>query len=189
MLKNACLDIKNLMDTGRKPLPVSINFSRMDFIDVDIVSMIEEVVSKYDVDKKLLHIEITESALMDDGDKLHEAVDKLHKLGYIVWLDDFGSGYSSFNVLKDFEFDLVKLDMMFLSSFSTNPKSKVIINSVVKMAQNIGLATLCEGVETIEQADFLASIGVDKLQGYLYGKPQTYEEIKEKIDNKEYKIA
>ena len=79
--------------------------------------------------------------------------------------------------------------MEFLSSFSENPKSKMIINSVVKMAKEIGLDTLCEGVETGEQAEFLASIGVDRLQGYLFGKPMPYEVIKEKIDKEELKVA
>ena len=187
MLINSCKFIQNNIKNGRDKLSISINFSRMDFIATDIVSKIEEVVQKYKTPKDLLHIEITESALTDNFDKLQKDVARLHELGYKVWLDDFGSGYSSFNTLKDFDFDLVKLDMLFLSSFNENPKSKVIINSVVKMAQNIGLGTLCEGVETIEQADFLSSIGVERLQGYLYGKPEDEEAIINKINKKEYK--
>lgn len=187
MLINSCKFINENIEKGRKNLSISINFSRMDFIAIDIVSKIEEIVQQYKTPKELLHIEITESALTDNGDKLQKDVARLHELGYKVWLDDFGSGYSSFNVLKDFNFDVVKLDMLFLSSFNENPKSKVIINSVVKMAQDIGLGTLCEGVETIEQADFLSSIGVDRLQGYLYGKPEAPEVIADKINKKEYK--
>ena len=175
MLRNACKHLREEIDAGKKPLALSINFSRMDFITVDIVSMIEEVVNEYQIDKDLLHIEITESALMDDQDKLKDAIDRLHKFGYKVWLDDFGSGYSSFNVLKDFSFDVLKLDMAFLSSFGSNPKAKTIIGSVVEMAKTLGIGTLCEGVETKEQADFLSSIGVERLQGYLYGKPEPYE--------------
>ena len=187
MLVNSCKFIQENIKKGRKNLSISINFSRMDFLAVDIVNKIEEVVQKYKTPKELLHIEITESALNDQGEKLQKDISRLHKLGYKVWLDDFGSGYSSFNALKDFNFDVVKLDMLFLSSFKENPKSKVIINSVVKMAQDIGLGTLCEGVETAEQADFLASIGVDRLQGYLYGKPEAPSVINEKIEKKEYK--
>ena len=189
MLKNACKHIKSSIDNKRKPIEVSINFSRNDFVMVDIVDEIDRVVNEYKIPKHLLHIEITESALNEDAERLQKDIERLHKLGYQVWLDDFGSGYSSFNVLKDFSFDMVKLDMEFLSSFNENPKSKTIINSVVKMANAIGLETLCEGVETKEQSSFLASIGVDRLQGYLYGKPMPCGDLKAKIDNKEFKVA
>lgn len=188
MLRNTCNDIRRNQEANRKPIEVSINFSRNDFTMVDIVSEIEKVVNEYNTPKHLLHIEITESALTEDGDRLQKDIARLHELGYQVWLDDFGSGYSSFNVLKDFNFDMVKLDMKFLSSFNENPKSKVIIDSVVKMAKAIDLATLCEGVETKEQASFLTSIGVDRLQGYLYGKPMPAEDLLAKVNNKELRI-
>lgn len=188
MLNAVCRDIRNNMDRGIFVVPVSINFSRMDFFAIDVVSKIEEIVNEYRVPKDLLHIEITESALTDDSDVLKNAVKRLHELGYAVWLDDFGSGYSSFNVLKDFDFDVVKLDMAFLSSFGKNKKQKTIIKSVVALAHTIGMSTLSEGVETEEEADFLESIGVERLQGYLYGKPMSYDDLKKKVDNKELSL-
>lgn len=185
MLRIVCRDLRANMDKGYPAFPVSINFSRHDFAVVDIVSMIDEVVNEYNIPKHMLHVEITESALTKDEDNLKVAMDRLHKLGYEIWLDDFGSGYSSFNVLKDFEFDMLKLDMKFLVGFEGNDKAKVLIKNVIHLADQIGIKTLCEGVETAEQADFLKSVNCGRLQGWLIGKPIPYEEFKEKIVSKQ----
>ena len=189
VLRLVCKQMRENLDNNEPVLPVSINFSRIDFKVVDIVSIIDSIIKEYDIPRDLLHIEITESALMGDEDLLKNSMKRLHELGYAVWLDDFGSGYSSFNVLKDYPFDMLKLDMEFLVGFDTNEKSKFLIKSVVPMADRIGMHTLAEGVETKEEADFLESIGCGRLQGYLYGKPLPYEELKAKIDNKEFKLA
>lgn len=189
VLRLVCKQMRENLDNNEPVLPVSINFSRIDFKVVDIVSIIDSIIKEYDIPRDLLHIEITESALMGDEDLLKNSMKRLHELGYAVWLDDFGSGYSSFNVLKDYPFDMLKLDMEFLVGFDTNEKSKFLIKSVVPMADRIGMHTLAEGVETKEEADFLESIGCGRLQGYLYGKPLPYEELKAKIYNKEFKLA
>ena len=189
MLRIICRDIRNCLDNNLPIVPVSINFSKMDFVLLDIVSVIDQVVAEYSVPKDFIHVEITESALMDDRDILKKAIDDLHKKGFAVWLDDFGSGYSSFNVLKDFDFDVLKLDMEFLKGFHNNQKSKQVIRSVVEMAHAVGMKTLHEGVETDEEAQFLKTISCGKLQGYLFGKPIPYEEIKAKLDNKELTLA
>ena len=189
ILRIVCRDICFNMDNGLPVLPVSINFSRYDFAVVDIVSMIDEVVTEFGVPKDCLHIEITESALTKDEDNLKTAMARLHKLGYAIWLDDFGSGYSSFNVLKDFEFDMLKLDMKFLVGFEGNAKAKTLIKAVVQLADQIGMKTLCEGVETLEEAEFLKSVNCGRLQGYLIGKPMPYNDLKEKIIAKQYTIS
>ena len=116
-------------------------------------------------------------------------MDELHANGYAVWLDDFGSGYSSLNALKDYEFDVLKLDMDFIRGFKGSKKEKALINAVVNMAEDIGMKTLCEGVETMEQAEFLESANCGRLQGYLYGKPLSYEELYKKIKDGEYKLS
>ena len=174
---------------GEPVIPVSINFSRIDFLVIDIVSIIDSVIKEYNISPDLLHIEITESALMNDEDVLKNSIKRLHELGYSVWLDDFGSGYSSFNVLKDYEFDVLKLDMAFLVGFENNKKAKFLIESVIQMANQIGMKTLSEGVETKDEAKFLEGIGCGRLQGYLYGKPIPYEELKGKIDNGEFTLS
>ena len=114
---------------------------------------------------------------------------RLKENGFSIWLDDFGSGYSSFNALKDYSFDVLKLDMEFLKGFETNQKSKPLIKSVIDMAGQIGMRTLAEGVETEEQAKFLNSIGCEKLQGYLVSKPITYEDLNSGISEGKFVIS
>ena len=189
ILRKVCADLRYNLANDYPPIPASINVSRLDFAIVDIVSMIDEIVQEYEVPRELISIELTESALLDDNKVLKTAIDEFHKLGYKVWLDDFGAGYSSLNVLNDYDFDLIKLDMKFLSDFEHNKKSKALINSVVKMAKEIEVDTLCEGVETDEEARFLKQIGCEKLQGYFFGKPSTYEEMKDKIINGHFKLS
>ena len=189
VLRIVCQDIKRNIENGLPLIPVSINFSRLDFVVMDIVKVIDDTINEFGIPHNLFHVEITESALMNDHDILKSAVKRLHELGYEVWLDDFGSGYSSFNVLKDFEFDMLKLDMEFLVGFEGNEKSKVLIQSVVQMANQIGIKTLCEGVETKDQVNFLKGVKCGRLQGFHFGKPISYFDMKQKIINKEYLLA
>ena len=113
----------------------------------------------------------------------------MRELGYKIWLDDFGSGYSSLNTIAEYAFDVLKLDMKFLTGFSDNKKSRALIKSVISMADQIGMKTLCEGVETDEQAAFLEEASCGRLQGYLYGKPLSYDELLGKIQQGEYSVA
>lgn len=189
IFETVCRDIRQNLDEGRQILPVSINFSRLDFELMDAVEILEGFVKQYGIDKEYLHVEVTESAMLDDLGVLNRASDKLREFGYAIWLDDFGSGYSSLNFLKDYAFDVMKIDMRFLENFSHNDRAGVIIESIIELAGRIGMRTLAEGVETKEQADFLLKIGCERLQGYLFGKPMMMEEIKGKIESGEYQIS
>ncbi|MBR2811733.1 MAG: EAL domain-containing protein, partial [Solobacterium sp.] len=124
-------------------------------------------------------------ALTDQMNVLQENMSRLCSYNFSLWLDDFGSGYSSLNVLKDFRFDVLKLDMMFLRDFPQNQKSEPIIKMVVELAHKLGMITLCEGVETKEQFEFLQSVGCDKAQGYYFNKPLPREEVLKQYYNKE----
>ena len=189
ILRLVCQDIRYNLDNGLPVLPVSINFSRADFGLIDIVEVVTSTVEEFKIPHELLHIEITESALTDEEDTLKLTINRLHENGFATWLDDFGSGYSSFNVLKDYEFDVLKLDMKFLTGFSNNNKARALIKSVVSMAEQIGMKTLCEGVETMEQAAFLEEASCGRLQGYLYGKPLSYADMMERIKNGEFELS
>ena len=189
ILRLVCQDIRYNLDHGLPVLPVSINFSRADFGLIDIVDVVSKTVEEYGVPHELLHIEITESALTDEEDILKDTINRLHKNGFATWLDDFGSGYSSFNVLKDYEFDVLKLDMKFLTGFGENEKSRSLIRSVINMADQIGMKTLCEGVETMEQAAFLEEASCGRLQGFLYGKPLSYQDMMDRIKNGEFELS
>ena len=174
MIEQICRDYREITDKGGKTVPVSFNLSRFDFLLCDIFDVVETAVNKYRVPRDMLHIEITESMVVSDGGRIKETIDRLHKAGYLIWMDDFGSGYSSLGVLKDYEFDELKIDMAFLRNM--NSKARSIITSVVEMSKGIGVRTLAEGVETQEQFDFLLGIGCEKVQGYLFGKPAPYAE-------------
>ena len=189
ILRIVCEKIRFNLDFQLPVLPVSINFSRADFGVIDLVKTINEIVDYYKVPHELIHVEITESALTKKKDLLMETLNELHANGYAVWLDDFGSGYSSLNNLKDFEFDVLKLDMDFLRGYKGSAKEKALISCVINLAEEIGMKTLCEGVETMEQAEFLESAHCGRLQGYLYGKPLSYDELLKKIKAGEYKLS
>ena len=189
VLRLVCKDIRYNLDHDLPVIPVSINFSRADFGLVDIVEVVSKTADEFKVPHELIHVEITESALADEEDILKNTINRLHDIGFATWLDDFGSGYSSFNVLKDYEFDVLKLDMKFLTGFEGNEKAKSLIKSVISMADQIGMKTLCEGVETMEQAAFLEQSSCGRIQGYLYGKPLSYDELKQKIKDGEYTLS
>lgn len=170
VLDEVCRTLRQRLDENLPITPVSFNLSRYDFDMVDVFDLIENTRKKYAVPRDFLHIEITESVLSQDSSTVHRTLNHLRREGYEIWLDDFGSGYSSLNILRDYTVDLIKLDMGFLRNFTE--KSRSIISSVINMAKNLGVKTLAEGVETKEHADFLASIGCGRQQGYYYGKPR-----------------
>lgn len=171
MIKSICRDIREMKNDGLNVVPVSVNLSRIDFELGDMVTYLDKCVEKYDIDKSLIHVEITESVLMENPNDLQFQIKKFQNRGFEVWMDDFGSGYSSFNVLKDFDFDMLKIDMLFMKDFESNKKAKKILAAIVEMAKTIGIKTLAEGVETQEQFEFLRTVGCDRAQGYLFGKP------------------
>ena len=159
---------------GLPEIPISINLSRMDFLHCDIFKEVESLVAELDIPRRMLHIEITESTMTSREDAVLKAIDAFKSAGYELWMDDFGSGYSTLNMLKDCSFDVLKMDMAFLRS--DTPRSRSIIASVVAMDKRIGNRTLAEGVETAEQAEFLRNVGCEKMQGYFFGKPMPFEE-------------
>ena len=185
----ACRDLRAAIDAGKPVVPVSLNFSRLDFELMDAVAELDGLVKKYGLDKDLIHVEVTESALTDNHAKLNEAINRIKDLGYSLWLDDFGSGYSSLNVLKDYQFDVIKIDMRFLSNLENNEKARTLIDCIIQMANRINMLTLTEGVETKIQAEFLNRIGCNRLQGYLFGKPIPKEALYDRIDKGELVVS
>lgn len=169
------LQARNLK-VGNPVAPISVNISRSDFDYCDPVEIITNYLDEHNVRRDLICVEITETALMNDRGLIKKEIKRLHEAGIEIWMDDFGSGYSSLNVLKDFEFDEIKIDMQFMRDFSE--KSKTIITMAVKMAKELGIHTLAEGVETEEHLEFLKSIGCEKIQGYYYAKPLPISDIR-----------
>ena len=175
VLEEICRLYQQRVEAGLPMIPVSFNLSRIDFYGNSIFEDVDRVVRKYHVPRHMIHVEITESIFIKDGVTISTQIEQFRNAGYEMWMDDFGSGYSSLNVLKDYHFDEIKIDMAFLSSLSG--KARSIIRSTVRMAKEIGIHTLVEGVETEEQMEFIRSIGCEKIQGYFYGRPMDISEF------------
>lgn len=167
---------------GLPVVPVSVNLSRVDFEVSQPLDMVEEVVKRYRLPRRLIRMEITESALVKSEKVLKKAIAAFRKAGYECWLDDFGSQYSSLNVLHTFYLDELKIDMAFLRHF--NERSRKIIKSIVVMAKTLGIHTLAEGAETREQVEFLRSIGCEKIQGFYYSRPRPWQDIEQWMKEK-----
>ena len=177
IVNRACENLARRIEAGLDVVPISVNLSRIDFELCDIVSEIKTIVDRHGVDRSMLSIEITESALTGNVEFLKGEVDRFRRNGFEVWMDDFGSDYSSLNVLKEYNFDLIKLDMGFLHEFDKNDSARIILAHLIGMAKELGLKTLVEGVETPDQYLFLRSIGCGRAQGFLFGKPCSYADV------------
>lgn len=166
---------------GERILPVSVNVSRMDILGMDVFETFHEIVEKYGISPEMLEIEVTESAYTNSPERIITTIEQLMHYGFTVLMDDFGSGYSSLNILKDINIDILKLDMRFLDN--ADKKSRDILVSVVHMAKWLGLKIIAEGVETKEQADFLLGIGCVYAQGYYYYHPMPLKDIEKLFDD------
>lgn len=169
--ERSCKYLRKWIDEGRNPLPVSVNISRYDIFRSDLVDVIVGLIKKYDIPIDLLRLEVTESAFAESQDQIIAVVSKLADCGFLVEIDDFGSGYSSLNTLKDVPAHVLKLDMRFLEDTNNSQRGGNILESIVRMAKWINMSVIAEGVEELEQADYLKSIGCNYIQGYLYAKP------------------
>ena len=164
-------------DAGLHLVPQSVNLSRSDFDACDIVEEIRRRVDKAGVSRDLITIEITESVIGGDFEFMKTQVARFQALGFPVWMDDFGNGYSSLDVLQSIHFNLIKFDMGFMRKLDEGDQGKIVLTELVKMVTSLGIDTVCEGVETEEQVRFLQEIGCSKLQGYYYTRPIPLDEV------------
>jgi len=184
MFEQVCAFLRRCIDSNCVVVPVSVNISRRDLSVEGFVSDMDAIRAKYGVPTKFIRIEITESIAAGGIEKVSAFITELHKLGYVVEMDDFGSGLSSLNALKELDFDMIKLDMNFLGGDISQGKSGTILSSVVRMCKWLGLPVIAEGVKTVQQADFMRSIGCDYIQGYLYSGPISGDEYIKKLSDK-----
>lgn len=169
--EHTCRYLRSWLDCGLPVVPVSVNVSRVNIYKTGLLATLTALVQQYRIPTTLLELEITESAYTNNPYALCQLVDELRDAGFRVHMDDFGSGYSSLNMLKDIHVDVLKLDLRFLHGEDKDGRGGSIIYSIVRMAKWLDLSVIAEGVETAQQADFLYSIGCDNAQGYLYYKP------------------
>lgn len=186
LIEQVCRTIRMQMTDDVEVVPVSVNLSRLDFLSCDIFTEIENIIRRYDIPRDMLHIEITESAFIENDAKMQKGIRQFRDAGYEIWMDDFGSGYSTLNMLKDYSFDVMKMDMAFLNnpSDSNFTRTRMIIRSIIEMDKRLKNRTLAEGVETEEQFQFLRNTGCDKAQGYYFGYPLPYDQCMEQCAEK-----
>ena len=169
--EETCANLSRWVREGRSPLPVSVNISRYDIFRPDLIQVVTGLIKRYELPVELLRLEITESAFAESTDQIVRVVKTFIELGFTVEIDDFGSGYSSLNTLKAVPAQVVKLDMRFMEDDGDSQRGGNILESIVRMTKWLGMSVIAEGVEELEQANFLSSIGCSYVQGFLYAKP------------------
>ena len=178
--EKACRILARWKKEGRDKLYLSINISPKDFYFMDVYEKLTSLVEQYGISPQNLRLEITETVMMDDMDRRLLLIEKLQKYGFLVEMDDFGSGYSSLNMLKDIPVDVLKIDMMFLYKTKNPEKARKILKTVIAMTEQLGIGSITEGVETREQAEMLHSMGCNMFQGYYFSRPISLEEFEGK---------
>lgn len=182
ILEEACKIINRWSDNKFKLVPISVNVSRVTLIeDNTFITKLNDIINNYNIDTRFLEIEVTERVMLKDTNKIISVIKEIKDLGIKVSLDDFGSGYSSLTILKNLPIDTIKLDKLFLDKKDISEKGKIVIESIINMANRLGLEVVAEGVEHFEQAQVLKSLGCEIVQGYLYGRPTNISDF-EKLE-------
>ena len=170
--------LRSWIDRGYQPVPISINISRIDIMSLDVPAYLTGLLEKYDLPAKFIKAEITESAYAEEDSRINSTVDRLREAGFLVMMDDFGSGYSSLNMLKSISVDVIKIDMRFLEIGEGEEQKGIgILESIVNMARMMGVPIIVEGVENLQQENVLRSMGCQYTQGYYYCKPLPIEQL------------
>lgn len=181
MLEEVCRFLKGELEGDRHVVTVSVNFSRLHTVETDFAERLAKIVDGYGVPRKLVEIEITESALSADESRIIEFVQSICDVGFEVSIDDFGSGLSSLNFVKDIPASVLKIDKSLLSGNCENEKERIVLESIFDFAHRLKLVTVAEGVETKEQLGFLRTCGCELIQGFLFAKPMPEDSFREAL--------
>ena len=183
MWRQVCAILNEREAAGLPELPISVNLSRKSLYSLHVYEDIVQITEQYHIKPELFRIEVTESAYMDNSEQLVETIAKLQEHGFPVLMDDFGSGYSSLNTLREIPVDMLKLDMKFMEGFERGGRVGTILSSVLRMAKWLGIPVIAEGVETVEQYEFLRSIGCEYTQGFYFAKPMPRAEFENFVNS------
>lgn len=181
--EEACRFQRKRLDAGKTVVPISVNLSRLNFYSNDLPDFLSSLLGKYDLEPWMLKLEVTESAYTDNQLQLLDVISTFRQLGFSVLMDDFGSGYSSLNMLKDMPLDTLKVDMAFIRELEKSKRVAIILKFIVELAEELGMGVVVEGVETKVQADYVASLGEVAIQGYYFSRPlpiPDFEKLMEK---------
>ncbi len=177
MFRQAAQKLRTMLDTGETPVPISVNFSRFHLRDPHFVQTLCDIADEFLVPRRLLEVELTESAVFENVSLITELLDELHYAGFTLSMDDFGSGYSCLALLKDLPVDMLKIDKNFFDPYNDTSRSRVVISNVLRLAQDLHIATVAEGIETLQQVEMLRDMGCDIVQGFYFSRPMPAEEF------------
>jgi len=187
IFEQVCKDIRKWIDEGIEPVRISTNFSRMNLSDPKFSDRIGKILERYDIPKQYIEVELTETMSEQENDRLSRFITDMHDANISMAIDDFGTGYSSLNLLRDFSADVLKLDKSFIAGHTGTRRDSVVVSNVAKMANELDMNVITEGVEKWDQVDFLKSVNINMVQGYLFDKPLEKEEFEKRLKNKTYK--
>lgn len=179
--ERTCQLLRKWIDEGRDVMPISVNVSRVSMYNPETVSFLKGLIEKYQIPPKLLNLELTESAYMEEPEEMKGRLSLLQQMGLELMMDDFGSGYSSMNALSELTFDYLKVDRKFLAQIESDSKSRAVLKTVIEMAQSMNMPVIAEGVETEGQRRMLVDYNCEYIQGFLFAKPMPVEEYEKKI--------
>lgn len=182
--EQVCQILASRHDRGLPEIPISVNLSRRSIFNSSLYDEIVALVEKYGIEPRLFRIEVTESSYTENIDLVISMVTRLQDYGFTVLMDDFGSGYSSFNAFSDIPVDILKADMVFMRNLERNPRVASVFTSIVNMAHSLGIPVIAEGVETQEQYEFLHSVGCDYAQGYYCARPMDPDAFEAHVDGR-----
>lgn len=177
VFESVCKKIREWKEKGYKLIPIAINESRRHLYNKNHVNELEEIVKYYNVNPNLIELELTETVVVENIESAKEAERKVHALGFVVSMDDFGVGYSSFYMLKNINIDILKIDKSFSDEVMEDKRGRIILESIIDMAKKLQIKTVAEGIETKEQLEYLKQIGCDMVQGYYFARPLPIDEF------------
>lgn len=183
VFEEVCAKMREWLSSGKTPPPVSVNLSRLHLRSTNFISRFQAIRDRYDIPDEMIELELTETAVLDARSDLSIIMKRLKESGFLLSMDDFGSGYSSLNLLRELPVDVLKLDRAFFAEEKSNRRERVIIRNIVQMAKELRIHVLSEGVETDDQLEFLQEVGCDMVQGFLFARPMPVEEYEKLIFN------
>jgi EAL domain-containing protein (putative c-di-GMP-specific phosphodiesterase class I) len=175
---------KKMEEWKNNKIKISINQSQKNLLNKNYIYEVKNIINKYNFNKSLLEIELTENIFIENKEKVKKLEKELHNINVKIAIDDFGTGYSSYNLLSEIKIDVLKLDKKLFNNLENN-KTKIIINAIIKMAKELEIESVSEGIENKKQVEFLKKINCDEIQGYYFSKPMPLEKFEKEIINKE----
>lgn len=186
VFEQVCRDIRKWIDEGIQPVRISTNFSRRNLSNPDFSEHIRALLSQYDIPKELVEVELTETLSEEENNRLSRFICDMHNSEIAMAIDDFGTGYSSLNILRDYSADVLKLDKSFIDGHTGTKRDSVVVSNVAKMAKELDMSVITEGVEKADQLEFLKSVDISMVQGYLFDKPLAKDDFEKRLINKVY---